>query len=302
MKNTPQQAEIPQFSLYGEQQLHQDPGFVHIEDIATRSYENGWLIKPHRHGRMFQLLIMYEGSVEVQFDDISQSLSGLWAVTIPAGVVHGFKFTPQTKGVVLTLAEPILSDQSHDKSQCILQSVTQLSQTIEFHKKDALFLQLKQYLNAIQTELELKYQDQQIMLEWLVRMVLITLKRQVGKRQFKLQNSKHSQLLNTFRELLNQHYCQQWKVQQYGDAMNISVSSLNRLCHEHTGLSSKAIIQERVLIEAKRKLTYTRQTLNQIAYSLGFVDPAYFSRFFKKMTKQSPSEYRDSNNYETTNS
>jgi AraC family transcriptional activator of pobA len=52
-----------------------------------------------------------------------------------------------------------------------------------------------------------------------------------------------------------------------------------------------------VLLEAKRKLIYTQYPLDQIAYTLGFKDPAYFSRFFKKLEGVAPSVYRQTHNY-----
>jgi AraC family transcriptional activator of pobA len=296
-----QNSVIPQFSLYGESSLNKDPGFVHIEDIADRSSENGWLIKPHRHGKMHQILCMFEGTVDVQLDDHSYHLPGTWAINIPPGVVHGFRFSPATEGVVLTLAEPILADQSQEKSQQIIDHLTHVPQTIEFNKKNALLNQLTQYLILIKEEIKNSNSGQQLMLEWLVRMVLITLKRQSDHSLFSAANSQtSSNLLNDFRQLLEQHYRQQWKVQQYASALNISVSSLNRLCNETIGVATKNIILDRVLIEAKRKLIYTREPLDQIAYALGFKDPAYFSRFFKKMEKVAPSTYRNENNYDTT--
>ena len=293
---------IPQFSLYGESALNRDPGFVHIEDIATRSSENGWHIKPHRHGRMFQVLCMFEGEVEVQIDEQSHHVNGSWVIAIPPGAVHGFRFSPNTDGVILTLAEPILADCTQQKFQQYIEDVTRLPSVIKFNQKDVLFNQLVQYLNLIQGEIKHHYNGQQLMLEWLVRMVLVTLKRQADYGLLSAKSNHTSdRLLDRFRQLLEQNYQQQWQVQEYAAALNISVSSLNRLCHEIIGTTTKSIIQDRLLIEAKRKLIYTREPLDQIAYGLGFKDPAYFSRFFKKMQQVAPSTYRNENNYDTTN-
>jgi len=50
------------------------------------------------------------------------------------------------------------------------------------------------------------------------------------------------------------------------------------------------------MIEAKRRLIYTHEPLDQMAYTLGFKDPAYFSRMFKKIEQVSPSDYRKQKN------
>jgi AraC family transcriptional activator of pobA len=83
-------------------------------------------------------------------------------------------------------------------------------------------------------------------------------------------------------------------VSAYADALNISTSTLNRICHQSIGSNAKSMIRSRVIIEAKRRLEYTKQPLDQVAYYLGFKDPAYFSRVFKQSVNMSPSEYRKS--------
>ena len=57
-------------------------------------------------------------------------------------------------------------------------------------------------------------------------------------------------------------------------------------------MSAKGFIAQRILAEAKRRLIYTRQPLEEISYQLGFTDPAYFSREFSKAEGMPPGAYR----------
>jgi len=59
------------------------------------------------------------------------------------------------------------------------------------------------------------------------------------------------------------------------------------------------MVQERLLLEAKRRLVFTRGSVEELAFDLGFKDPAYFSRFFKKLTNHTPAAYRISHNYDS---
>ncbi|MFO7288350.1 MAG: helix-turn-helix domain-containing protein, partial [Gammaproteobacteria bacterium] len=52
------------------------------------------------------------------------------------------------------------------------------------------------------------------------------------------------------------------------------------------------LVHHRVLLEAKRQLLYTTKPVSEIAYGLGFDDPAYFTRFFSRRTGMSPRAYR----------
>lgn len=297
MQQTLRNPGIPQFGLYGESSISQDPGFVHIEDIAARSREIDWVIKPHRHSNMFQILCMFEGELEAQLDEQSHALSGGWAITIPPGVVHGFRFQPDTKGAVLTLAAPLLADEEYRRTHRYFDELTHSAKTIEFPNGGVLFGQLRQCLDLIAAEFQQLETGYELMLEWQVRMVLMTLKRQFDNRRIQTSVSKPSgEMVAEFRSLLETKYRKQWTVQQYAAALHTSVSSLNRRCIECVGVTAKSIIQNRVLIEAKRKLIYTQYPLDHIAFTLGFKDPAYFSRFFKNREGIPPIEYRQDNN------
>ncbi len=67
---------------------------------------------------------------------------------------------------------------------------------------------------------------------------------------------------------------------------------LNTLCRRLAGRSALQLLHERLLLEAKRQLTYTNMTIGQVADTLGFSEPAYFTRFFKRHTGFSPKAFR----------
>lgn len=282
---------IPQFALYGETSLKQQPGLVHIEDIADRSRDNDWLIKPHRHTRLFQILLLINGNLQVQLDEHTQQLSGNWAISIPPSCVHGFQFPADTKGVVLSVEASLLNSQTQEFHG--IANFLNNPHTVAFQGEDVLFAQFQTYLSLIRQELKQTYSGQEAMLSWLIASLLMSLWRQLQYTQTQVQsNPKSSQAFQQFRQLLETHYREQWEVQSYAEALHTSVSSLNRLCQEKAGSSAKGLIQERLLLEAKRRLIYTQESLERIAEFLGFKDPAYFSRFFKKLSGAPPSDYR----------
>jgi len=96
-----------------------------------------------------------------------------------------------------------------------------------------------------------------------------------------------------FLKLLDKKIHEHHNVNFYAETLNISGKSLNNLVKEVTGCSTIEYIHTRLVNEAKRKLLYTKMNINEIAYSIGFKDALYFSRFFKKMTQSSPSQFRE---------
>ncbi|UPL48024.1 AraC family transcriptional regulator [Hymenobacter sublimis] len=101
------------------------------------------------------------------------------------------------------------------------------------------------------------------------------------------------QLLREFGALINQYFRTQREVQLYADLLHVSPNHLNALCRRHLGKTASALIQERLLIEARRLLRHTPATVAQVADSLGFDDASYFSRYFRKHAGHSPEAFRE---------
>jgi len=87
------------------------------------------------------------------------------------------------------------------------------------------------------------------------------------------------------------------KVTEYAARLGYSTRTLNRLARENTGLSAKELIDERVVLEARRALAHGPDTVARIAEELGFADPsnfsAYFPAYFHQRTGLSPGEFRE---------
>ena len=81
-------------------------------------------------------------------------------------------------------------------------------------------------------------------------------------------------------------------MQAYADQLGLSIGQLSRICREVLGQSSLHVLNDRLIQEAQRGLVYTGLSIKQLADELGFVDDAYFSRFFRKHTGLSPRDYR----------
>ena len=284
---------IPQFALYGETSLRHKPEFIHIEDIRARSERNGWVIKPHRHGHLFQILCIFGGGAEVHLDEKMSSHKGSCVIAIPAGVVHGFHFAPDTDGFVLSLSVDLLGNDTENHLGTLLEGVLARPRVLKFQQRSVLFRELSLYLRQIQHEFGFARAGQQAALFALVRLVLVTLRRRLHQEQVEDAENVHgAQLSSRFRQLLEQHYKHHWKIGDYAAALHVSASTLNRACLEMLGGTAKRLIHDRLHVEAKRRLIYTRETLDQISFDLGFKDSAYFSRVFKLAEGMPPMSYR----------
>lgn len=284
---------IPSFALYGETDDSPMSLGVHVEDIEERSRGNDWKIAPHRHGNLFQLIYVVAGRATVRVDDKTHFLEKTALVTIPTGTAHGFSFQPGTQGVVLSIARDALDSISTANHLEPLRPVLDQARVIPLEEHPELHQQFDSYLGHLRFEFENAHRDKAASLPLLVALLMLNLKRHIDPISGDtVTQAGASPKGEEFRHLLERHYRQHWSVAAYAQALNVSTSTLNRICRTHYGTGAKSIITARVITEAKRRLVYTRQPLDQIAFHLGFRDPAYFSRIFRKSEGISPSIYR----------
>ncbi|MBX2865961.1 MAG: AraC family transcriptional regulator [Leptolyngbyaceae cyanobacterium MAG.088] len=95
-----------------------------------------------------------------------------------------------------------------------------------------------------------------------------------------------------FVELLEQSFESCRNVKWYAEQLNCSAKTLYRICMTVIGKSPKVIINERVVIEAQRRLIFGKTTVREVGYSLGFEETTNFIKFFRHLVGQSPDEFR----------
>lgn len=110
-------------------------------------------------------------------------------------------------------------------------------------------------------------------------------------------NKEPNTILNTnlskfieFKLVVETHLTAQPSINAIAEKLALSTNSLYRIVKEYSGISPKDFFTNRLMIEAQRKLYYSNLSVKELAYELGFNDPDYFSRLFKKSTGKSVSE------------
>lgn len=101
-------------------------------------------------------------------------------------------------------------------------------------------------------------------------------------------DSRISRLLS----LIEENYIAERETSFYAGQTSLSSKRLNTLSRQELGSTVKQLVQQRLLLEAKRRISYGDQTFKSIAFSLGFKDTSYFSRFFRQNTGMTPEEFK----------
>jgi AraC family transcriptional activator of pobA len=288
--------EIPQFALYGEQAQGEKAEAVHIELIETRSRLHDWHIGTHVHRGLFQVLFLFAGEVRASIGDTVWECAGPVAITIHPSLAHGFDFSAEAQGYVLTMAQHIVFAATREHGDLFAPLFVE-PLAIELAPAGASSIansfRLKSLLEQLLAEAAWPQQGHELIREWLARAALLLLVRGQAEHRLADQTGRGDFALYTrFRAAVEQRYKEQWQVQQYAGLLGVTPIRLNRLCLRIAGQSAFGMAQERLLLEACRQLTYLPSAIATIAYELGFQDPAYFSRLFKKRFGLTPKEYR----------
>ncbi|QQS31266.1 MAG: AraC family transcriptional regulator [Sphingobacteriales bacterium] len=128
-----------------------------------------------------------------------------------------------------------------------------------------------------------------------IQLILIYASRDYEKMIFQHQNTSHSAvaLYNNFIKLVSQHFLTIRKVADYAVMLHVSADHLNRTIKSQSDKTAGEFIQEMLMLEAKAYLIHTKMSISEIAYQLDFSDPSHFNRFFKKLTAQTPVQFRN---------
>ena len=153
--------------------------------------------------------------------------------------------------------------------------------------------QLDQITEAMENEFTVSDSLQEEMLRILLKRFIIQCTR-IAREKFSVspEREKAFDMVRQFYVLVDNHFKEKKMVQDYADMLHRSPKTLSNLFTTCGLPSPLRIIHERIEAEAKRLLLYSQKSAKEITEILGFEDQATFSRFFKKMTGESVSEYR----------
>lgn len=285
-------APIPRFFLYGEPPRDPHQRFVHVETIADRSRLHDWHIRPHGHRELHQVLVIFSGGGEMRAETQRQSFEAPALLTVPAGVVHGFSFVPETEGYVVTFAAALFRDLAREEPAFRPLFVAAGSASLAGDRAQE--QELADALPRLKRELSWQAPASTAAITARLTTVLVSAVRALHRPEIRQSaaGNVRAAMVARFREKMEAHLRMGLTIAQYAKALNVTPAQLRAACLEVAGKPPVRVLEERLLLEAKRTLTYTHLSVAETAYSLGFSDPAYFSRFFRKLAGESAAAFR----------
>lgn len=272
---------IPNFDLYGEASPF--PDVLHVERIVDRAAAHDWSIAVHRHPNLHQLFLIETGGGHVQLDGDRHALHPRQMVSIPPMTVHGFQFDQGTRGWVLTLPVAEFAD--------VLTGDGPLAAPLARWGR----VDLTEAIQTHVARLAGEHAAQDAFRIPALRAQAIDLLCQVARALPAPEDTApptRPDIMARFDDLLRAGLRERRTVADYAADLAITPTHLNRVIRAATGLSAARYVEGQMIQEARRQLAYTRLSVAEIGYRMGFEDPAYFSRVFRRHTGERPTEYR----------
>lgn len=277
--------------LYGQAEARPSAEYLFSERLETRSQLFGWVIEPHIHMRLCQVFFLETGQVTLLEAGRQRPLTAPVLLLIPPTVLHGFQYSPDATGRILTLAAALVESLFASPSPLagLLGEVQCLTAFAEPHPAS----RVRELLTELDEELAGRAPEKHLMLHACLQRLFLVLLR-IWQQHTAPETLPDPPALRHFR-LFQQRLRQAGpppNITQLADELALTPVQLNRICRAVVGRSASQLVQEHVLEEARKYLTYTSCSVSEIAYLLHFEYPNYFARFFRKHTGSSPTAFR----------
>lgn len=274
-----------------EFELHFMPHFFHENGCGTMA--------PHIH-EFYQIIWFRHGKGTHHVDFADYPITDNTIFFVAPGQIHAFDGKEDYEGIVILFNAHFMSDETSNESVFLKYNVFNAYDSVPYCKvSDEEADRLMSIINEMNREYALTgafaHQDY---MQYLLRLFLIRVQR--GGERKALPKLYVTNVANRafvcFRQLLEQNFHQVHTVQEYADMLHVSARTLTKYVDISAHRSTLQIINDRIVLEAKRQLRHSTLSIKEIGYGLGFEDPSYFVKFFKRLTGQMPSKFREQTN------
>jgi AraC-like DNA-binding protein len=148
-------------------------------------------------------------------------------------------------------------------------------------------------LAAMQRELAHYRSDTVDLLRAQLHETLIVLAREYAAAHRVASQRPTHRVVSRFMELVEQDAVRRHRIADYAAELAVTPGHLSVLCTQYVGQRAKRLLDNVLVSRARRMLLYTDESTARVGASLGFEDPSYFSRFFRRETGQTPKEFRN---------
>lgn len=241
--------------------------------------------KPHKHDEYYELIFLIDGEGFHCIESEKYMISTPEFYFLKPGQLHFWQFTSIPKGFVIILKSNEFNPVNENLLIDLLRKLTDITR---------LKIQQDKYPIHILEDILNEYQLNSQYTKEIIHGLLKALFGKILQIKAEKPNStNHPQsVYERFINLLVKECPRLHKVNEFADLLNTTPQNLNIICRKQTGKSASEIITNQLLLEAKRYILHTDNTINEIAEILSFTDTSNFVKFFKRYENITPTQFR----------
>jgi AraC-like DNA-binding protein/mannose-6-phosphate isomerase-like protein (cupin superfamily) len=276
---------------------HTDPQFV-VSGLCELG--DGFFAKngiAHRHD-FYTIYWIKKGQLLNTIDTVIHAVTENTLFFVAPGQVHKLEFDEKVEGYMIAFQEAFMCLKDQTATFMGINSAlffnSQFSSVLTLQPEQEKDFEM--LVHMMMKELKERAPDYETALHGLLRYFLVLASRIKGSSVMivpEQHTSHNSSLFLQFRNLIEEKYATLKNVSDYAGILHIKPVLLNEISKQLSGITAGEHIRNRVILEAQRYLYNTDLSAKEIAYKLGFEDPHYFSRFFKKYTSRTPSDFKE---------
>ena len=280
---------IDKFNLKSEKTIQFQ---VELFDI----HRNFKVTYPHRHDDFYEVLFLTQGEGIHTIDFQNYTIRPYTIFFLSPGQIHELSLSDDVQGYIFLFTSsfyhfnktepyklfelPFFYNLAQETPPLYLENEVERQIFIDYFKKAII-------------ENQQKLTDNEEVIRALLDLILIQSKRIYPVSTMDEYAHKGRILVKRFKQLIEEKCQENLSVKQYADLLSITANHLSETVKNVTGRTSTDLINDRIILEIKRLLTHTDMGVSEIAYHLNFADQSYFSKYFKKLTGQTPLSFRN---------
>lgn len=269
---------------------------LYVNTFKNHLINNSFIESSHSHN-FYMLVLFTNGAGEHKIDFNSFQIKRGSMYVLQPGQVHGWKLSKDIEGYIVFYSEELYNlyfGSKRIQDYPFYKSAKNISE-VQFNETELLDVEV--YFKLLIKENLLNNSSKTDKLLNILDIIHI----EISRKQLRENNNQvrsYNQKIQDFNAILNTFYKVEKSPSFYAEKMNITLKHLNRISKLVLNKTVTELIREKLILESKRMLTFSDNSISEIADDLGYDNYSYFAKVFKKQTNTTPSMFRSKLNIE----
>lgn len=253
---------------------------LHLSEIHSHDY--------------FQIIIIDEGYANHSIEYESPVVMKPYSVSVVfPKQIHQISFSPDCKGVVFMFEEALFcSDILKKELRSYNTNLYKKLNIINYDKGG--YRDIRDMIDSIITLFNDISPIKKEQIRFYIKILLLQMIEYVHEKELPAKSLPVVNIYSRYKEFIDTYYSQSKTVSEYASLLGISPKKLNEVCKTEAGMTALAVIHERIMVEIKRMLMFSGESMKEIAFSVGFASPSALNKFIYSKTGKTPTELKNS--------